>query len=108
MKFSIFFTSGRHPVDGERVLAGVVRVDGPPPGTEQLHPHVHGRHHHGALQTATGKESRLLFLRTARSFYGSLWYLLTFLLMYILTYLHTYVQVIFEGSHPTLKLKLLN
>ena len=33
-----------------------------------------------------------MFLRTARSFYGSLWYL------------RTYVQVIFEGSHPTLKL----
>ena len=30
------------------------------------------------------------------SFYESLWYLRT--------YLRTYVQVIFEGSHPTLKL----
>ena len=37
-----------------------------------------------------------IFLRTARSFYGSLWYLRT--------YLRTYVLVIFEGSHPTLKL----
>ena len=39
------------------------------------------------------------FLRTARSFYDSLWYLRT----YILTYLRTYVQVIFQGTHPTLK-----
>ena len=37
-----------------------------------------------------------LFLRTARSFYESLTYLLTYLL--------TYVQVIFDGSHPILKL----
>ena len=36
--------------------------------------------------------STIVFLRTARSFYGSLWYLLT------------YVQVIFRRSHPTLKL----
>ena len=35
-------------------------------------------------------------LRTARSFYVSLWYLLTYLL--------TYVQVIFRRSHLTLKL----
>ena len=41
-----------------------------------------------------------IFLRTARSFYGSLWYLL----MYLLTYLRTYVQVIFRRIHPTLKL----
>ena len=40
----------------------------------------------------------LVFLRTARSFYGSLWYLRT------LTYVLTYVQVIFRRSHPTLKL----
>ena len=33
-----------------------------------------------------------IFLRTARSFYGSLWYL------------RTYVQAIFRRSHPTLKL----
>ena len=39
-------------------------------------------------------------LRTARSFYGSLWYLLT----YLRTYVRTYVQVIFRRSHPTLKL----
>ena len=31
-------------------------------------------------------------------------YVLTYLLAYVLTYLPTYVQVIFEGSHPTLKL----
>ena len=36
------------------------------------------------------------FLRTARSFYESLWYLLT--------YVCTYVEVIFRRSHPTLKL----
>ena len=36
------------------------------------------------------------FLRTARSFYESRWYLLT--------YARTYVQVIFRRSHPTLKL----
>merc|ERR1712035_152490 len=36
------------------------------------------------------------FLRTARSFYGSLWYLRT--------YLRTYVQVTFRRTHPTLKL----
>ena len=45
-----------------------------------------------------------IFLRTARSFYGSLWYLRTHLRTHLRTYLRTYVQVIFEGSHPTLKL----
>ena len=42
----------------------------------------------------------IIFLRTSRSFYESLWYLLT--------YLRTYVQVIFEGSHPTLKQQIMS
>ena len=49
-----------------------------------------------------------MFLRTARSFYDSLWYLhtyiLTYLHTYVRTYVRTYVQVIFQGTHPTLKL----
>ena len=48
-----------------------------------------------ALQVRSSLYEKL-FLRTARSFYESLWYLLTYVL--------TYVQVIFRRSHLTLKL----
>ena len=44
-------------------------------------------------------KSEFARLRTARSLYGSLWYLRTYVQVNFM-----YVQVIFEGSHPTLKL----
>ena len=57
----------------------------------------------------SGSNSCLLasLLRISKSFYGSLWYLRTHLRTYLRTYVQVnfmYVQVIFEGSHPTLKL----
>ena len=47
---------------------------------------------HSDTQQFNCSLDKCCFLRTARSFYGSLWYL------------RTYVQVIFRRSHPTLKL----